>query len=326
MAATKTIVFFGTKGGVGRSTLASNVAVMLAEEFRYRVLLLDFDLLSPGDIAKILDIKARHTLIDLLLDLENLPTNLEKENFLDNYRGFPLDFLAAILQPDQASLLQKDLIPKAFDLFKTHYDFIIIDNGRLFNEISLEVLNEANLIILVVCPDILSIYQAKSNIEILQRLHIPLGLLKVLINRAEAISSYTWQEVTISLPAEVIGRIPSDCNAVMRALNSSTPVVLDNPRAKFSKALKKFIEDTFKNDKLFVEHKKIADTIIDLYKEVEDIDFWQKKGLAVLIEKPFKEELDEITRLRRSIHERLIEEMKIKRIDPKIFSNPQKIK
>ncbi|MCM8782810.1 MAG: Flp pilus assembly complex ATPase component TadA [Candidatus Omnitrophica bacterium] len=326
MAAAKTIVFFGTKGGVGRSTLASNTAVMLAEEFKYRVLLLDFDLLSPGDLSKILDITTHRTLVDLLLDLENLSKDLEKQNFLDNYRRLPLDFLAAILQPEQASLLQKDLIPKAFDLFKTHYDFIIIDNGRLFNEISLEVLNEANLIILVVCPDILSIYQAKSNIEILQRLHIPLGLLKVLINRAEAVSSYTWQEVSISLSAEIIGKIPSDGSAVMRALNSGVPVVLDNPRARFSKALRKFIEDMLKKEKLFVEHKTIADDLISLYKEVGDIDFWQRKGLAVSIEKPFKEELDEITRLKRSIHERLIEEMKIKRIDPKIFSNPQKIK
>lgn len=322
----KTIVIFSTKGGVGKTLLATNIGVALARKKDQKVLLIDLDLQVVGDMARMLDVKPARAVVDLISLLKN-GKDINIKDFVVNYSP-GIDLLVGVLKPQQASHFQPQYIKEIFNLLSPHYGYIIVDAGRAFSESLISVLNEANLILLVVTPDILSVYQTKWSLDTLQFLHFPLKMVKVVLNRAESLSSISWQEIRLSLPCEFISRIPSEGKVVLLALNRGIPVVIDSPHSKVSLAIKKFVDELVANKGLFVEHCEL-DTL--RLKERVAVgkpgEFWDKMGLTEPVLGPIiSEEKDDIVSLKRRIHQRLIDELNLKRLDLKVFSDPTKTK
>jgi septum site-determining protein MinD len=221
------------------------------------------------------------------------------------------------------------MIKEVFNLIEKDYDYIIIDAGKNFNEAFVVTLNQAaNLILLVVTPDILSIYQTKWALDTLQFLNLPLAMIKIVLNRAESVSSISWQEVRLSLPADIIAQIPSEGKIAGLAVNRNTPIVIDSPQSKISQAIKKLAADLITKDKLFMEHSKIDEIRLKEIALEKTGSFWQGQGLAEPLSsmEAGDDEADEVLILKRRIHNRLIEELNLKRLDLKIFSDHRKTK
>lgn len=187
----QTISIFSTKGGVGRTFIATNLAVALARKLKdKKVLLLDMDLELPGDMAKLLNLKPTRALIELIPDWQK--GNFSSAHLNDYILQHPhsgLDFLSLALNTRerfQVNLEEKFLSSILSDL-SNKYEFIISDNGRTFDRLLLSFLEHTNLILFVVNPDVLSVYKAKEAMEILQSLFLPLKMMKVILNRAESI-------------------------------------------------------------------------------------------------------------------------------------------
>lgn len=321
-----TIVIFSTKGGVGKTLLATNIGVALARKNDQKVLLIDLDLQVVGDMARMLDVKPTRAVVDLISLLKN-GKDINIKYFVVNYSP-GIDLLAGVLKPQQAPHFQSQYIKEIFNLLSPHYDYIIVDAGRAFSESLISVLSEANLILLVVTPDILSVYQTKWSLDTLQFLHFPLKMVKVVLNRAESLSSISWQEIRLSLPCELISRIPSEGKVVLLALNRGIPVVIDSPHSKVSLAIKKFVDELVANKDLFVEHCEL-DTLRlkDTLAVGKPGEFWDRVGLTEPVLGPMiSEEKDDIVSLKCRIHQRLIEELNLKRLDLKVFSDPTKTK
>lgn len=317
----KTIVIFSTKGGVGKTLIAANLAVSLAKEQMKRVLLLDLDLQAVGNMAYMLNVNAKKGLVDLIQFYKKYPEEFKKDDFLTK-DVFGVDFLFGVLRPQQAHHIEYDKIKGIFEIFDKDYDYIIVDAGKNFSEFFVSVLNQANLILLVVTPDILSIYQTKWVLDTLQFLHFPLSMVKVVLNRSESASSISWQEVKVFLPVEIISQIPSEGKIVGQAVNHRVPVVIDSPRSNVSLGIKRLGQELIKNEKLFIERQEIDQLRL---KEV-DLEakgqFWQKQGLAENLEEPDLEDgADTVLVLKRRIHNRLIEELNLKRMNIKVFSD-----
>ncbi|MDP2940743.1 MAG: AAA family ATPase, partial [Candidatus Omnitrophota bacterium] len=202
--ATKTIVIFSTKGGVGKTLVAANLAVTLGLYLRRKTALIDLDLHAAGDMPRWLDITADKSILDLAGDKKNKLTRVDK---------YDIDFLPGILRPNQAPHLDNQKIKAVLESLEGQYDFVIIDAGRAFSESMFSVFNHANLILLVVTPDVLSVYQTKWSLDVLQSVHIPLSMIKIVLNRAESLGSVSWQEIRAAVPCEIISRIPSDGKA-----------------------------------------------------------------------------------------------------------------
>ena len=326
MKQASTIVIFSTKGGVGKTLLATNIGVALARKKDQKVLLIDLDLQVVGDMARMLDVKPARAVVDLISLLKN-GKDINIKYFVVNYSP-GIDLLAGVLKPQQAPHFQSQYIKEIFNLLSPHYDYIIVDAGRAFSESLISVLSEANLILLVVTPDILSVYQTKWSLDTLQFLHFPLKMVKVVLNRAESLSSISWQEIRLSLPCELISRIPSEGRVVLLALNRGIPVVIDSPHSKVSLAIKKFVDELVANKDLFVEHCEL-DTLRlkDRLAVGKPGEFWDRVGLTEPVLGPIiSEEKDDIVSLKRRIHQRLIDELNLKRLDLKVFSDPTKTK
>ena len=324
----KVIVLFSTKGGVGKTLIASNLAVSLAKDRMQRVCLVDLDLLHVvGDMARMLDLNPQKAMVDLIHQLKREPQNFKKENFLVRSPSLGIDFLPGILKPQQAVHLEIDKVKEVLNLLDKDYDYIIVDAGKNFTEVFVTVLNQANLILLVVTPDILSIYQTKWAIDTLQFLHFPLSMIKLLLNRAESLASISWQEVSSALPADILSRIPSEGKTVGLAVNRRLPVVIDSPRSKVSQIIKHLSEQLTGQPDLFIERRETIDHL--RVKEVtleEEASFWQRVGMVESLDKTAADEVDEILMLKRRVHNRLIEGLSLKRMELRVFSDIKKAK
>lgn len=321
---TKVISLFSTKGGVGKTLLAVNIAVGLALN-KKKTIFLDFDIGAPQATASLLGLNVRHSLADLINHLDKFSTQERQlENYLSFHQASGLAFLPAITNLRQK--IRPHQIKTFLNFLEERYEFIIIDSGSNLTDNLIATFESSNLIILVLTPDIVSIYQTEWLLDTLQEMGFPLRMIKAIINRAESKGSVSLQEVKLLFPCEFIAQIPSEGKVVGLSVNRKIPVIIDVPNAKISLAIKKLCEDLIKKESLYIEHKELSQ--IRLSREVPRVEsFWQELGLLEREEELFKEKLseeeDKIIQLKKRIHRRLIDEMDLKRLRiEEIVNNP----
>ncbi len=323
MPQAKFIVLFSTKGGVGKTLLSVNLAVSLSRESRKKVCLVDFDLQAPMDMARMLDLQPSKSLADVPADKEI--KDQEISGLIVSHTS-GIDFLQAALRPNQSPYIEKKIISAALSILEAKYDYVVIDAGRAFSDNFISVLGFANLILMVVTPDILSIYQTKWALDVLQSLHFPLKMIKFILNRSDSLGGFAWQEVKSNLPAEILINVPSEGRAVGLSVNRRLAVVLDNPKSRFSQALTKLTQELLKGEEdLFL--KRIELDKLELAKEAprEYKEFWRIYGLMDAQAVEAEAKVDELVELKRRVHKRLIEELNLRNLDLS-FTDTAKVK
>ncbi|MDI6605910.1 MAG: ATPase, T2SS/T4P/T4SS family [Candidatus Omnitrophota bacterium] len=314
----KTIAIFSTKGGVGKTLIASNLAVCLGYYSRKNTLVIDLDLQAIGDMPKFFDIPVHGSMLDLSESLRSNPEKSSLREYVAHIEKYGIDFLPGVLNPRQAKHLDSDKIKNVLEFLKKHYEYIIIDTGKAFTESLFAAFNHANLILLVVTPDILSVYQTKWSLDVLQSLHLPLNMIKVVLNRAQSLGSVIWQEVRAAIPCDIISKIPSEGKAVGLALNRGIPVVIDAPNCKISAAVKKLGNELIEKEELFLKSQEIsAAAAQEEGVFVKEGEFWEKFKLsqAPSEEGAEEKEVDEITELKKRVHQKLIEKLDLKHLE-----------
>ncbi len=320
-----TILIFSTKGGVGKTLIAVNLAVSLNRDQMKKVCIVDLDLQGAGDMAKMLNASPHKAMVDLI-QLFNKESKFIKKEDVVMKTSSGIDFLPGILRPQQISHLDPNRIKDIFSLLENDYDYIIVDAGNVFNDVFVAALNQANLILLTVTPDILSIYQTRWAIDTLQFLHFPISMIKVILNRAESVSGISWQEVKVSLPVEVIAQVPSEGKVVGEAINRGIPVMLDNSRSRFALAIQNFSRDLVLGKDIFTKHIEVSQIEAGKLGLGKSVDFWQKKGMTEPLSRSDQlDEKDEIVVLKRKVHARLIEGLNLKRMDSKTFDDAKAV-
>jgi septum site-determining protein MinD len=320
----KIILIFSTKGGVGKTLIAANLAASLAKEGK-RVLAVDLDTQVVGDMAHVLGVDPQNCMADLMSFLKKQPQLTKKQDFVAKSKFNNVDFLAGVLKPQQSGYLYPEKIPEVFAFLNKDYDYIVVDAGKSFSDIFLAALNQANLILLIVTPDALSIYQTKWALDTLQFLHFPLSMIKLLLNRSESLSSISWQEIRVHLPVDIIEKIPSEGKLVNQAVNQRVPVVIDSPRSKIALAFTELAETLITNQGMFVERRNLDQIKMKEAVAEKSGQFWEGQGLnEAVLEPNIDDDRDEILILKRRIHSRLLESMNIKKLDLKVFSDHKK--
>ncbi len=145
-------------------------------------------------------------------------------------------FYRALSPRGKSGTSRSDNLRLFFKKASSQYDYIIVDGGSTFSEIFISILDSSNLILLVGTPDILAVYQVKTSLDILQSLHFPLKMVRLILNRAESRGGVAWQEVKNALACEVFSLIPSDGKTVGMRFKPRVPCVMDSPKAKVSES------------------------------------------------------------------------------------------
>lgn len=323
----KTIAVFSTKGGVGKTFICVNLAVSLAQENK-KVLLLDLDFQAGQDMSRMLNVSSKKTFVDIAGHLDKIETGADFRNHMVTHSS-GIDFLPGVAHIKQVPHVTDESIKLFLDKASKIYDYILVDVGKAFSEVLITAFNFANLILLIVTPDILSVYQTKWSLDILQSLHFPLKMVKIVLNRAESRGGVGWQEVSSALPCEIFAHVPSEGKTVGLALNRGVPVVIDSPRSRVAEAFRTLIQDIIKEG-VFVEHQEL-EKLRTTTEPPKPGEFWEKFGLVEPIGRerqlyPESEQSDEIIKIKKKIHEKILEKLDLKRIDISVTSDPKRSK
>ena len=324
----RVISFFSSKGGVGKTLISLNLAVSLAQKGK-KVFLLDLDLVAPQVTAKLLGIDVKYYLYNLVAHLDEFKNKKRNiQNYFSRYRE-NLYFLPSIDKLAHRIRITPKAVKTFISIIENEFDYVIVDAGSNLTDNMISTFDSSGLIMLVLTPDILSVYQTEWVLDTLQSIGFPLKMIKVILNRAESKGSISAQEIKVLLPSETLAFMPSEGKTVGLAVNRGIPVVLDNPNAKISQAIKKLSDELITRADLYIEHKDLTELRVGKEEKIEDEElFWEKVGLAEKGEKlKLKEEEDEVIKFKRKVHKQLIDELDLKRLAIEVFTyNPKRMK
>jgi len=326
-AKSRLIAVFGTKGGVGKTVVATNVAVSLAGS-GVPVLLLDADPLAMGDAAKALHLSPQQSLVDLAaLQQGGVPlTPAEVERFVTKHSS-GIAMLPLVRHPSQTAQVHADFIKPCLDALRATFGYIVVDVGRGLSEVHFTLFDEANLLLLVVSPDILTLSQTKWALELLSNALYPAQMVKTVLNRAESRGGVATEDVRAAVACELIGMIPSDGRAVGLSINQGIPVVVSAPATKVSQAFRNLANLLHTHHDFYLE--AVADPAL-LARRQQSQQQIIGTASAPLTGAPAtslagSQPVDEWTALKHRIHEQLVEKLNLKKLDVASLSNKAKM-
>ncbi len=233
------VTVFSTKGGAGKSFVATNLAAVLARRNTKPVVLVDADL-QFGDVAVMLGMAPAHTIIDAVNVMDRLDEALLR-SLLIKHESTGLYVLAAPIEPafaDAVSLLHMRRILELLTSFCSH---VVIDTPASFNDIVLGVLEQADDIVLMAGMDIPHIKNTKIGLQTLRLLNIPASKVKLTLNRANSKVKLDISDVERTLQMKADCLLPSDI-AVPQSINKGVPIVVDAPRSGVSRNLERMAD------------------------------------------------------------------------------------
>lgn len=230
----RVITVFSTKGGAGKSVIASNLAVTLARRMSRPVVLVDADL-QFGDAAVMLKLAPQHTIVDAVNNSDKLDASF-LESLLARHEPSGLLVLPAPLEPAFADQIGSTQMMRIIDTLRQHAAIIVVDTPAYFNDVVLGLIEHSDDVILVAGMDIPNIKNVKIGLQTLRLLNIPLSKLKLVLNRANSKVKLDVSEVEKTLGIKADCLIPSDV-CVPQSVNKGVAVVLDSPRSGVTKAI-----------------------------------------------------------------------------------------
>ncbi len=240
----RVITVMSTKGGSGKSVIATNLAVLLAQRTSDPVVLLDANL-QFGDVAVLLRIAPEHTVLDATQNIHQLDEGMLRSQ-LQRHGPSGLWVLPAPVEPAQADdITPADLI-KVIEVLRGFCAYVVIDTPGYFNDVVLSVLENSDEILFVSGLDIPNIKNVKLGLQVLHHLSLK-ARIRLILNRANSKVKLDVGEVLRTLQLQATALIPSEI-AIPQSVNRGIPVVLDAPKSDAAKALRAladlFIQDT----------------------------------------------------------------------------------
>ena len=221
------VVFFGLKGGVGTSTLAANVALLLARQRGETVALLDLAL-QTGSSEVLLDVVPHVDLGSLAADAVNVaalqPTDVQRL-VVQHPAGVAL--LAGPRLPEDAERVTPELAAAALQVLGDTYGCVVVDTPNWFSESALRAIDAADLVVLVTTPDVVGARAAVASRRVLQQRGLSAERLVLVLNAPYGEEGVDRQQLESLLQAPFAVAIPHD-RGFVRALNEGRPRALQD--------------------------------------------------------------------------------------------------
>ena len=236
----KIIPVLAAKGGSGKTTVATNLAVALAARFPGDVVIVDLDL-QFGDVASAFGFEPTVTFADIgpadLTDATALKAVLSPRQSAGLY------VMAAPEIPAQADDLRPDMIRKVIEVLSTDFPFVIIDTAAGIDEFTLEILDVATDIVLLASMDVPSIRAARKEANALQLLGLDNRPWHVVLNRANSKVGLSIEDIQATLGRTIDVTIPSH-RSIPTSVNRGVPISLSDPRSPAGKAFAELADQT----------------------------------------------------------------------------------
>ena len=222
-----------TKGGSGKSVVATNLATSLARRSSRPVVLVDADL-QFGDVAVMMRLVTPHTLVDAVAAQGRLDAQY-LQSLLVRHESSGLLVLPAPLEPSFAERVSGGDMIRIVEILRSFCEYVVIDTPAQFNDVVIGLIENSDDVIMVAGFDIPNIKNTKLGLQTLRLLEVGEEKLTLLLNRADAKVQLDVAEVERTLGMRAGCLVPSDI-AVPQSVNKGVPVVLDAPRSEVARA------------------------------------------------------------------------------------------
>jgi pilus assembly protein CpaE len=229
----KVATVFSSKGGCGKTFLATNLAVALSRGGA-EVALVDLDL-HFGDVAIMLHLFPSHTLSDAAqnpgLDALSL------KSFLTHHDS-GIWALVAPTEPTAADTINPGAIGNILKLLRTAFDYVVIDTPPAFSEPVLAAFDESDWLVMLGSLDVPSIKNLKLTLQTMELLHFPKNRIRVVVNRADSKVGLRLPDVEKLLSSPVDATIPSS-RSVPLSVNKGSPIMLEEPKGPVAESIRR---------------------------------------------------------------------------------------
>ena len=228
----RVIAIFSPKGGVGRTTIAVNLAVAAATELGRSVVLMDGSF-QFGDVGVLLNLNPKNkSIADLVPELEQgEPESLD--TFVIKHSS-GIEVLLAPPSPEMAELITPGGVKRVIEALRRRHDLVIIDCTSWFNDTTLAILDVADDVLTILSLEITSIKNMRLFLEVAEQLGYEQSKIKLVLNRADSTLGIRVADVENSIGRKVDHTIVSDGRSVVYALNRGVPFFLSNREAQVS--------------------------------------------------------------------------------------------
>lgn len=230
----RTIHVIPTIGGCGSTTVACNLAALLAQ--RQKTAMLDLDLMGGG-VASYFDVRPRYTISDVMASAEKVDEQL-LDNALVIHPKSRLAILARPDQPEEALRVSQPAFQRLSGVLGRMFDFVVIDSIMSIDSIYADAIKSADINLIVMQLNVPSAKNAERFVGALRRMGIDAGKIRIVVNRyVKKGCDIEPDEVERALGLKIAWMIPNDFKNAIAAINYGEPVVLRAPRAEISASL-----------------------------------------------------------------------------------------
>jgi pilus assembly protein CpaE len=231
------ITVISSKGGVGKSMVSSNIAILLAQR-GHDVALVDLDL-SSGDLGVMLKLFPARTLFDAVHDLDRLDDESLKGYLLQHPSKVWL--LGAPQEPGDSEAISAESVQAILRRLKKSYRYVVVDTPPMFNDQVLAAIDESDLLLTVTTMDVPSIKNVRVALQTLDMLGVPRERIRMVLNRADSKVGLNIPEVEKTLGTKVDVAVPSS-REVPLSINRGIAITEDQPKSPVSIALGRLVD------------------------------------------------------------------------------------
>lgn len=226
----KKITLFSTKGGSGKSFIATNLAVDLVNQGKKKVVLFDLNY-QFGDVALMLNLYPKHTIYDIMSVVDQLDSEMLNSFLTTHSSGVKV--LPAPIDPTKGEAITTKVTMKILDILSEISDFIVMDTPSTFSDNVLSLFEKTDYLCMVTSMDVPNIKNLKISLQVLEQLKFPEEKIFIILNRANSKVGITMDDVEKTIKKKIDVIIPSD-KIVPLTINKGVPVVIEAPRCSVS--------------------------------------------------------------------------------------------
>jgi pilus assembly protein CpaE len=235
-----TITVLSARGGSGKTFLATNIGVAMAQRRGETTCLLDLNL-EFGTTAMMLDLRPMYTLRDVAEAAISEVSDAEFDGMLLRHSS-GLRVVPAVAQPGDSELIPEGSLPKIIERLRRLYDHLVVDGRPSSREVMLDLWENSDSLLITCPPEVISVLVTRSLLEAFGVINVDSDKIIVVVNQVAPKARLTSAQVERGLGQQTF-TIPYGGEQLYRSVDVGKAYLLERPNDASAQAVRKLAED-----------------------------------------------------------------------------------
>ncbi len=221
-SASKIITVYSNKGGIGKTTVATNLAAEISKTTNSKVALIDLNL-QLGDVSTFLNLNPSFDVAYVIKNLIDKKSN-SILNAFEKYKNTELYILSDPNYIEQSESITPQQIESLFKVLKKIFPYIVVDMSSNIDPNSLKILDCSDLILFTTIVNIPAIRNAQRCLNLFKSRRYPKDKVKIIVNRFMENDEITTNDIETTLGEKIYWKIPNNYFSIMESINKGLTV------------------------------------------------------------------------------------------------------